>query len=127
MTERIKWYEVEKLSRKKTNKYNAVRTEYNGHTYDSKHEAHVAMQLDLLRKEKDASDPIVSIEPHPKPYVFIVNDVKITSYTPDFVVTYASGKKEIIDAKSPPTRKHEGYRIRKKFMKAIYGIEVIEM
>lgn len=127
MSERIKYWETEKLKSKKANKYNAKKTEYNGHTYDSKHEANVARYLDLLLSEKSASDRVVAWEPHPNSFIFTVNDVKITSYTPDFKVTYSSGKVEWWDAKSEATRKAEAYKIRKKLMLAHYNIQVKEI
>ena len=127
MSERIKYYEVVKLTSKKGNKYNAKKTEYNGHSYDSKHEARVAQYLDLLLKEKDARDTVIKWIPHPKKFTFTVNGKKITSYTPDFMVKYSSGKVEYWDAKSEATRKAEAYRIRKKWLLAEYGIDVKEI
>ena len=119
------YYEVVKPQRR--GKYNAIKTEYNGHTYDSKHEAHVAEMLDLRKKEKNPADRILSVTPHPKRFSLRVNDVLVSSYTPDFMVEYASGKVEYIDAKSEITRKKNDYVIRKKLMRALYGIEIIEL
>ncbi len=127
MNKRIQYYEIVKMQKRSGNKYHAKKTEYNGHVYDSKHEAAIAMQLDLLMKEKDPADRILSITPHPKKYDLIVNGVKISSYTPDFLVEYASGKIEIVDAKSKITAKKNDYVMRKKLMKALYDIDIIEM
>lgn len=125
MNNKIPHFEVV-IDSRRNNKFGAKKTEYNGHVYDSKHEAQVAMDLDLLMKEKDPADRIVKVTPHPPSYPLVVNGVKISSYTADFKVEYESGKVEIIDAKSGPTKKVEGYRLRKKLMKALYDIDIIE-
>lgn len=41
---------LQKNGKKKSNKYNAVRTEYKGEMYDSKREAKHAAELDLLKR-----------------------------------------------------------------------------
>lgn len=119
------FFEIERKE-KKGNKYNAKKTEFNGHIFDSKHEAKVAEDLELEKHEKNPVDQILSIEYHPPRYDMIVNGLKITHYTADFKVTRRSGKVEIIDAKSDPTRKKRDYVIRKKLLKALYGIDIIE-
>lgn len=51
-----------------------------------------------------------------------------TYYLADFVYTDAkTGKEEVVDVKSPATRKKESYRLKKKMMLAFKGIEVIEV
>lgn len=112
---------------KKRGKYNAKKTEYDGHVFDSKHEAACAEQLNLLKSAKDPTQRVVELEYHPKKYDLIVNGVKISHYTPDFRVVYADGRTEIVDAKSVVTKKKNDYVMRKKLMKALYDIEIIEM
>lgn len=119
-------YEVTKLP-KRRGKYNAQKTEFDGHVFDSKHEAAIAQQLKLLMSAKDPAQRIAELEYHPKKYDLIVNGVKVSHYTPDFRVVYADGRTEIIDAKSSITKKKNDYVIRKKLMKALYDIEIIEM
>lgn len=125
MNNKISHYEVV-IDSRRTNKYGAKKTEYNGHMYDSIHEAQVAMDLDLLMKEKNPADRIIAVTPHPPKYDLVVNGVKISHYTADFKVEYESGKIEIIDAKSSVTKKARDYVMRKKLMRALYGIEIIE-
>lgn len=119
-------YEVTKLP-KRRGKYNAQKTEFDGHVFDSKHEAAIAQQLKLLMSAKDPAQRVTELEYHPKKYDLIVNGVKVSHYTPDFRVVYADGRTEIIDAKSSITKKKNDYVIRKKLMKALYDIEIIEM
>lgn len=118
-------YEIEKKGGRK-NKYGAKKTEYNGHMFDSKHEARVAEDIDFMMKDKGDSNPIVAVEYHPPKYDMIVNGIKITHYTADFKVTRKDGSVEIWDAKSDPTRKKSDYVMRKKLLKALHGIDIIE-
>lgn len=127
MSERVSIFEVIQAQRRTGNKYRAIKTTFNGHQYDSKHEAAIAEQLYLLMHEKDPADRILSITPHPETYQLIVNGIKISSYTPDFRVEYESGRVDIIDAKSSITKKKNDYVMRKKLMKALYDIDIIEM
>lgn len=60
-------------------------------------------------------------------YKFIINGSLVTSYIADFVLLHLNGSQEVIDVKSDATRKLPVYRIKKKLMKAIYGIDVKEV
>lgn len=108
------------------NKFHAKKTEYNGHVFDSKHEAKVAEDIDFMMLDKGDSNPIVDVVYHPPRYDMIVNGIKITHYTADFKVTRKDGSVEIWDAKSPPTRKKSDYVMRKKLLKALYDIDIVE-
>lgn len=59
-------------------------------------------------------------------YVIVVNGIKITSYRADFVLEYPDGSFRIVDVKSDMTRKLNDYVMRKKLMKACFGIEIYE-
>ena len=60
-------------------------------------------------------------------YDLVVNNINIGFYKADFV-TYKHGKVlEVIDVKSEMTKKLPVYRLKKKLMKAIYGIDIVEI
>jgi hypothetical protein len=60
-------------------------------------------------------------------YDLVVNNINIGFYKADFV-TYKYGKVlEVIDVKSEMTKKLPVYRLKKKLMKAIYGIDIVEI
>ena len=60
-------------------------------------------------------------------YDLVVHNSKIGFYKADFV-TYKNGKAiEVIDVKSEMTKKLPVYRLKKKLMKAIYNIDIIEI
>jgi hypothetical protein len=60
-------------------------------------------------------------------YDLVVNGVKIGFYKADFV-TYKHGKiLEVIDVKSEMTKKLPVYRLKKKLLKAIYNIDIVEI
>lgn len=104
-------------------KYHNTRTEYNGRVFASKHEAHWAGQLDLMRFAKNPKDKVTGVE-----YQFrmplMVNGQKIADYFADFRVTFADGRVEIWDAKGMRT---DVYKLKKKLVKAIHGCEIVEV
>lgn len=65
--------------KKRTHKYGAIKTVYNGHTYASKAEAAYAQQLDLQLK---ADPPLIDGWRHGKP-ITLAGSIK---YVPDFEV-----------------------------------------
>lgn len=103
----------------KGNKYNNTKTEYKGELYDSKKEAAYAGKLDMLVRGKQ----ILSWE-RQKPMPIVVNGDKICKYICDFVVTNLDGSVEHIDVKGVITAT---YRLKKKLVKAVYGINIIEV
>jgi len=112
------------MERKKsvTSKYKAIKTVYNGISYDSKAEAACAYRLDLLKQEGTVKEWQRQIT-----FKLVVNDELITSYRLDFLVTYSDDTKEYVDIKG--YRKGAAYQIytlKRKLMKAVYGIDIIE-
>lgn len=105
----------------KRNKYGAIPTEVDGIRFASKHEARRYTQL----KAMELAGEIHNLEPHPR-YIFEYNGIRITTYRPDFQYTDAAGNLVVEDTKSKPTLS-EGYKIRKKLMKAYYDIDVQEV
>lgn len=106
----------------KRNKYGAIKTEVDGITFDSKKEA--ARYLEL--KAFESLGLIANLELQPQ-YVFELNGVRITSYKPDFRYHTPEGDTVVEDVKGGRATQTRDYRIRKKMMKAFYGIEVREV
>ena len=106
--------------KQKHNKYNAIKTMYNGQLYDSKHEAAYAQHLDVLRKASDPKKRVADIERQVK-FSFDHNGFHICSLIVDFKITYADGRVEYHDPKGKETREAS---IKKKLAKAFYGIDV---
>jgi hypothetical protein len=59
-------------------------------------------------------------------FKLVVNGLQVSRYTADFVY-YECGSLVVEDSKSPITRELNDYVIRRKLMKAIYGIEIREV
>ena len=99
------------------NKYNARKVEIDGYIFDSKKEAKRYQELCLLERAGE----IEIIEIHPR-WKLVVNGVLIGRYTADFMYK-DNGKMVVEDVKGVRTR---DYVLRKKLMKALYGIEIKE-
>ena len=99
--------------RKKANKYNARKTMVCGHTFDSKREAEI--YLDLLSRKQHGEVLRIGLQPS---YTLLEGfkdntgkNQKPITYTADFFVTYADGRHEVIEVKGVRTR---DYQLRKK-------------
>jgi hypothetical protein len=102
------------------NKYNAKRTEVDGITFDSKMESRRYIQLKQLEK----GGVIRDLELQPR-YPLTSNDVLICTYVADFRYWDNEREREVVeDVKGKITRE---YRIKKKWMLALYDIEVQEV
>ncbi len=98
-------------------KFGSVKTKVDGITFDSKKEAARYIDLKLLLKAGEIAD--LELQPT---YVMIVNGRKICSYRADF--RYMENGRQITeDVKGVRTAV---YGIKKKLLKACYGIEVCE-
>ena len=102
-----------RTQRKKPNKYNARKTTVYGRTFDSKREAEWYMML----REKQRLGKIKNLECQPTYNLlegFRDNQgkpQKPITYTPDFLVEYDDGRREVIEVKGVRTR---DYLLRKK-------------
>ena len=109
-----------------TRKYRNKPTEVDGIMFDSKKEARRWGELKLLEK----AGGISKIKRQPE-YHLSVNGVMICKYSADFEYydhKWCPERKLIVeDVKSPATRKNPAYRIKKKLMKAIHGIDIVEV
>lgn len=115
-------YIKSKAKSKKTSKYRNVKTERDGIKFDSKKEADYYTELELKKK----AGLIIDFKRQVR-YQLKVNDDLICVYIADFEIKHLGGRKEVVDVKSDFTRKLAPYRIKKKLMKAIYGIEIKEV
>lgn len=103
-------------------KYKNKKTILNGITFDSKKEASYYKVLKLKEKAKLIDRFEMQVK-----YDLVVNGQKIGFYKADFV-TFKDGKVlEVIDVKSEMTKKLPVYRLKKKLLKAIYNIDIIEI
>lgn len=107
------------MREKKKEKYRRKKTTVDGIEFDSKKEADRYVQLLLMERGGDISGLVV----HP-PFELAINHVKICDYVADFKYFDKSSCKEIVeDTKGYRTR---AYRIKKKLMLALRGIDVRE-
>ena len=101
-------------------KYRNVKTVVDNIKFDSKKEAKRWFDLNMLQK----AGVINSLE-RQKKFKLDVNGQLICTYIADF--TYGEGGEFIVeDVKSPASKKLPAYRLKKKLMLAIYGIEILE-
>ena len=114
-----------RTQRKKPNKYNARKTVMCGHTFDSKREAEVYLEL-LTQKQ---AGEIVSIGLQPS-YTLLEGfrdntgkKQRAITYTADFFVTYDDGRREVIEVKGVRTR---DYLLRKKlFLHMMHETDIV--
>ena len=103
---------------KKRSKYGNRRTECGGRVFDSAHEAEVFKQLDLRVRAGDLRGVVCQ-------QVFALpGGVK---YIADFVALKNDGTYDVLDAKSEATRKDKTYRLKRRQMKEVLGIEIVEV
>ena len=112
------------LVRKRTNKYNARKTEVDGIVFDSQAEAHRWVQLNLLLRaghirnlQRQVKYPLEVSTPEGPPQ-------RIGSYYADFVYWDNTRRTTVVeDVKGYKTPL---YRWKKKHVEAQYGIEIVE-
>ena len=102
-------------------KYKNVKTDVDGITFDSIKEANRWCELQLLERAKEISGLQRQVK-----FPIVVNDEKICDFILDFMYCHKS-KRVVEDVKSPITAKNPVYRLKKKLLKALYGIEVQEV
>ena len=106
----------------KKSKFNNRKTVLDGRTFDSEKEAKRYKVLSLM----EACGEISELECQAK-YEFWINGVRIGSYRADFRYKKKDGLIEVEDVKSPITRQDEAYRLRKRLLKALHGIDITEV
>lgn len=109
----------ERARGKRRGKYNARKTEFMGVVFDSKHEAEEYAKLHARLQAGEISNLRRQVS-----YNLIVNGQLICRYVADFVYIDASNKEIVADAKGVRT---PTYRLKRKLMKAIHGIDILEL
>lgn len=117
---------------KKPSKYRNKPTQIGTHKFDSKKEAARWRILQARTKLREGDHDLIIKLQHHTVFPLEVNGVHICNYEADF--TYViPGYRPITDilvvedVKSAFTRKNPVYRLKKKLMKAIHGIEIQEV
>lgn len=100
-------------------KYRNIKTVIDDISFDSKKEARYYGKLKLLKQ----SGEVISFELQPK-YDLIINGVKCGFYKADFLVNWKSGITRVVDVKGIKT---PVYALKKRLVKAIYGIDIFEV
>lgn len=108
------YLETGKLPKENKSKYNNRKTEYDGVTYDSKKEAQRAAELNLMMK----SGEILTLARQVRYRL-----ARGVEYIADFVYTTKDGDCVIEDVKGFKTHV---YKMKKKLMKDIHGIDIKE-
>ena len=101
---------------KSTNKYKAIKTEYNGVIYDSKLEAKRAQELDLLEKAG-----FISNLRRQEKFPVEINGKKVFTYIADFVYVNSEGNMVVEDVKGVRTAM---FNLKKKCVEAFYNITI---
>lgn len=103
-----------------TNKYNAKRTYFAGHTFDSKKECRRFAELTLLQR----SGAIAELELQPR-FTIAVNGVRVCAYVADFrYLDVANGTRVVEDVKSPATERSPVFRLKRRLLAAVHGVVV---
>jgi Protein of unknown function (DUF1064). len=102
-------------------KYGNLVTVLDGHRFDSRLEARRYQELRLLER----AGLVAKLEVHPR-FELRIGEILICTYTADFRYFDESRRMIVEDVKSEATRLKESYRLKRKLMLAIHGIEVTE-
>jgi Protein of unknown function (DUF1064) len=100
-------------------KYNAKRTEVDGITFASKKEAARYGELKLLQRLNELSE----LQLQPQFHIVVRGDM-CGKYIADFSYKDKAGKQIVEDVKGIKT---PVYRLKKKLVEALYGIEIVEV
>ena len=103
-------------------KYRNVPTVVDGITFDSKAEARRFSELKLML----AAGEIAYIRRQPT-YALTVNGIHIAKYVADFQYFDVATETTVVEDTKSPATKTPVYRLKKKLMKAIHGIEITEI
>lgn len=115
-----KTHDNSKTSSQRKNKYNAKKVDVDGITFDSIIEAKRYMVL----KDRMRNGGIKDLKLQEK-FLLVVNDELICTYIADFIY-YCPNRKSVVveDVKG---KKTPVYNLKKKLMKAVHDIEIIEI
>jgi len=113
--------QVEVIKNPKKPKYGNIKTTIDGIVFDSSKEAKRYIELRFLQQAGEIRDLKLQV-----PYELNVNGDKVAAYVADFVYVQ-KGETIVEDVKSSFTRKLPVYRLKKKLMKSVHGIEIKEV
>ena len=103
----------------KKNKYGAKKTVVDGIKFDSKRESERYKELKLLSSAGEIADLCLQVR-----FDFVINGVKLGFYKADFVYWDVNNQRSVVeDVKGFKT---PVYNLKKKLMKAIHGIDILE-
>jgi hypothetical protein len=105
-----------------TRKFLNKRTDVNGIQFDSAAEARRYAELLILERAGE----IKALERQPR-FVLSVNGQRICAYVGDFAYFTRDNRQVVEDVKSAFTAKLPVYRLKKKLLKAIEGVEIVEV
>lgn len=109
---------AEKVETVRRAKYGNVRTTVDGHTFDSKKEA---ARYETLRRLKDAGGVLwFALQPQ-----FLLDGGVV--YRADFIVVWKDGSVVVEDVKSAATARDKSYRLKKRQVRARWGVEIEEV
>jgi hypothetical protein len=104
-------------------KFKNRRTVVDDRTFDSSKEAKRWGELNLLERAGEIRFLRTQVR-----FPLDVNGVPICHYVCDFAYVRTSDEVQVIeDVKSPVTRKHPVYVLKRKLMRAIHGVEIVEV
>jgi len=103
-------------------KYHNRKTVYQGVRFDSQKEADRYRDLLLLER----AGLITRIELQPR-YDLVVNGYKLGFYRGDFCYEEVATRTTVLEDVKSPVTKTPVYQLKKKLVKAIYGIEIREV
>lgn len=106
---------------RKRAKYNNRKVTIDGHTFDSKKEG----ERYLVLKAEQEAGRIADLVCQPR-FPCVVNGVEVCVYVADFMY-YCYWGRIVEDVKSEITRKHPVYRLKVKLVRAIHGVEIVEV
>lgn len=108
---------------RRRSKYGNIKTVVDGITFHSKKEA--ARYVVLKEEEKNETIHDLQLQVS---YRITVLGMLICRYIADFVYIRNTDSSTTIveDVKSPQTAKNPTYRLKKKLMRAVHGIEILE-
>ena len=112
-------------TRRKKNKYRAIKTQINDIVFDSRKEAQHYQKLQLMKQ----TGAVLKFETHKK-FPLVVNGKNCGNYIADFVEHYPDGKVIVrdikgFDRKTNSYRQTPLFRFKKKVFEALYGTKII--
>jgi hypothetical protein len=112
------------VNKTKSSKFNSVKSEIDGHTFDSKKEAEFYGSLKIKKNEGLIKDFKIQVQ-----YDIVVNNIHIAYYYFDFQIENNDGSFEYIDIKGKDKKsnkfiKTSVFALKKRLVEAIYHIKI---